>query len=147
MKAVQLTRVAAYPPPIIFVVIVHESYREMFRLLCCIALAGLLGSCIASVEPLSDDPDLVGVVQWVEVDDDGRFDVLVESESAGTHGITSMRFKGSKKAPVFLLSEGRMSAISAGSIEVGDKVQGWFGNVIMDSLPPQTQVRRLMVIR
>jgi hypothetical protein len=111
------------------------------------ALAGLLGSCIASVEPLSDDPDLVGVVQWVEVDDDGRFDVLVESESAGTHGITSMRFKGSKKAPVFLLSEGRMSAISAGSIEVGDKVQGWFGNVIMDSLPPQTQVRRLMVIR
>jgi hypothetical protein len=119
----------------------------MSRLPVCIALAGMLSACVASFEPLSDDPDLVGTVQWIHIAGDGRFDALVESESQGTHGITAMRFQGSNRTPVLLLTDEGLSTITADSIEVGDAVEGWFGEYIMDSLPPQTAARRLMVVR
>lgn len=129
-----------------------ETHKIFYLLSVSIFFALAFNNC-DSPEYTEKDSYITGDITEISSDNiQGQKKILVE-EDTSIHEPTApngkkVLFRVTDNTVFFIRKEdGNLRESAVGDIVVGQKVEGWAGNVIADSYPQQTKAKRIVVVK
>lgn len=129
-----------------------ETHKIFYLLGVAIFIAFAFYGC-DSPEYIEEDSYITGDITRISSDEiQGQKKILVE-EDTSVHEPSALNgkkvlFRVTKDTEFFIRKEdGNLNKSTLEDIVVGQKVEGWAGNIITDSYPQQTKAKRIVVVR